>query len=338
MAASARTHAKPRRLETPLVEVELLVEGRPRPVRLKLESENRWGSSKDRTALGLLRALEERGELRPGATVVESSSGNLGVALAALARERGYGFVAVVDPRVSVANLGAMRELGAHLELADEPDDHGGYLLARLRRVQELVDGEGHAWTNQYGNPANPGIHYAETAPELWRQSADACDAVFVAVSTGGTLAGIARYLRETAPQVQVVAVDVVGSVALGFPAGPRLLTGIGSARPSEFLVPADYDAAVLVTTEEAVAHCRALAAATGVSVGGSSGAVLAACAGYLALHPDCGTAVCICPDGGAKYLDTIYRDDWLGARDLGPDPAIEYHPHARLLPLPQPR
>ncbi len=338
VAASAATYAKACPLETPLAEVELVIEGRPRRVRLKLESGNRWGSSKDRTALGLLGALEASGELQPGATVVESSSGNLGVALAAFTRQRGYGFVAVVDPRVSAANLRAMAELGARLELADEPDDQGGYLLARLQRVQELVDADGYAWTNQYGHPANPGIHYAETAPELWRQSSDACDAVFVAVSTGGTLAGIARYLREVAPHVKVVAVDVVGSVALGHAAGPRLLTGIGSARRSEFLVASDYAAAVLVTTEDAVAHCRALAAATGVSVGGSSGAVLAACAGYLAQHPDCGTAVCICADGGAKYLDTIFSDDWLRAHDLRPEAAIEYNPNARLLPLSQPR
>ena len=249
VAAQAGTLVGVRRA-TPLVEVELVLAARPRRVRLKLEAANRWGSSKDRTAFALLEALESSGELAAGATIVESSSGNLGVALAALARQRGYGFVAVVDPRVASANLRELQELGARIELADEPDEQGGYLLARLRRVQDLVRNEGYAWTNQYGNPANPDIHYTETAPELWRQTADGCDAVFVAVSTGGTLAGVARYLRETAPRVQVVAVDMVGSSALGYPSGPRLLTGIGSARRSEFLTPSDYDAAMLVTTD----------------------------------------------------------------------------------------
>jgi 2,3-diaminopropionate biosynthesis protein SbnA len=321
-----------------MVQVGMVLAGRTRRVRLKLESANPWGSSKDRTAVGLLDALEATDDLWPGATVVESSSGNLGVALAALARDRGYRFVAVVDPRVSQANLREMRELGARLELADEPDRQGGYLLARLRRVQELVCDEGYFWTNQYGNPANPAIHYEETAPELWRQTSESCEAVFVAVSTGGTLAGVSRYLREVDPLVHVVAVDVVGSVALGGAPGTRLLTGIGSARKSEFLDADDYDSSILVTTENAVGHCRALLTATGLSVGGSSGAVLAACASFLATHPDCETALCICPDGGRKYLDTIYRDAWLREHGVRATEAIDYGRDVRALSLPQPR
>lgn len=320
-----------------MVEVTLLLEGRPRRVRLKLESSNRWGSSKDRTAVGLLDALEADGLLHRGATVVESTSGNLGVALAGLCRERGFGFVAVVDPRLSQANLRRLRELGAVVEIADEPDEQGGFLLARLRRVQELVRRDDHIWTNQYGNPANPGIHYAETGPELW-QAADTCDAVFLPVSTGGTLAGVSRYLREAAPHVHVVAVDVVGSVALGFPPGPRQLTGIGSARRSEFVCPGDYDTAALITTAEAVAHCRALLAATGISVGGSSGAVLAACASVLSLHPECELAVCFCPDGGEKYFDTVYRDGWLPGDAPSAGAAFGYGGDVGLVSVPDPR
>ena len=337
---SSETAAKlgSRASQTPMVEVEAVVSGRARRVRLKLDGANRWGSTKDRTAVGLLDALEAAGELAPGATVVESSSGNLGVALAALTRERGYGFVAVVDPRVPQWSLDAMRGLGAGVEMVEEPDLHGGYLLARLRRVQRLVETEGFVWTDQYRSPANPAVHRAETGPELWRQTADACDAVFVAVSTGGTLAGVSRYLRDVSPETRVVAVDVVGSVALGGAPGPRLLTGIGSARPSDFVRQRDYDVCAHVTTEEAVAHCRGLAAATGVRVGGSSGAVLAAWARLLDSGESCEKAACLCPDGGGTYEDTIYDDDWLHAHGVSAGPWIEYRPDVRAVAVPEPR
>jgi N-(2-amino-2-carboxyethyl)-L-glutamate synthase len=322
---------------TPMIEVRAVVLGRARRIRLKLESGNPWGSIKDRTALGLIDALERSGRLEPGQTIIESTSGNLGAALAALARARGYRFVAVVDPKTSGANLATMKRLGAVIEHVEEPDEHGGYLLSRLERVDELVAEDGYVWTNQYGNPANPGVHYRETGPELWRHTRGACDAVFVAVSTGGTLAGVSRYVRERSPETHMGAVDVVGSIVFSDVSGPRRLVGIGASRKSEFLQPTDYDSCSLVTEGEAIAHCRGLAAATGVAVGGSSGAVLAACTRYLAREPDCEVAVCLCPDGGEKYVDTIYDDAWV--KELGldgrADETVHFLDDVRRVPLP---
>jgi cysteine synthase len=207
--------------------------------------------------------------------------------------------------------LAQIQEFGGRIEVIQGADEHGNYLRARLDRVRELVRDKGYVWTNQYASAANARAHYAQTAPELWRQASESCDAVLVAVSTGGTLAGTSRYLREVA-DVRVVAVDVVGSVALGGPPGPRILTGIGSSRRSEFLSSSDYDEVIFVTTSAAVSHCRSLAAATGLHVGGSSGAVLAAAARFLLRNEDAELAVCLCPDGGDRYASTIYSDSWL--------------------------
>lgn len=306
-------------LDTPMVPVAAVHGARVDRIALKLEAFNRFGSIKARTAIGLVDALEQQGRLWPGARIVESTSGNLGVALAGVAAERGYRFTAVVDPRTAPALLDGMAELGAELDLVTEQDGAGGYLISRLRRVRDLTDGfPDRVWPNQYGNPANPRAHELGTAPELARQAAGTMDAVFVAVSTGGTLAGIGRYLRAHHPACRVIGVDVVGSAAFGGRPRARLLTGIGSSVRSQFLRPWMYDEHVEVEPGEALAACRRLAAQTGIEVGGSGGAVLAACLRHLRAHPDIRRPVCLCPDSGASYRQTIFDDGWLNANGLG--------------------
>ncbi|MFF3644204.1 pyridoxal-phosphate dependent enzyme [Streptomyces sp. NPDC002564] len=308
---------------TPLLPVRLQVAGREREVALKLEQFNPGGSVKDRTAYALVEDLEDRGLLGPGRTVVESTSGNLGAALAYVCHSRGYPFVAVVDPKTSRRNLDEMTALAAHVERVDRPDAHGGYLHARLDRVRDLLAGDTSlVWPDQYRNPANPRVHREQTGPEILRHAQARPDAVFVAVSTGGTLAGVAQYLRMVAPECRVVGVDVRGSVALGGPPGRRRLTGIGAGRPSAFARPADCDEVRHVPDAEAVAACHRLRAGTGVGVGGSSGAVLAAAARYLARHPDAGEVVCLCADGADRYEDTVYGAAWLREHGLTPAPS----------------
>jgi cysteine synthase A len=164
---------------------------------------------------------------------------------------------------------------------------------------------------------ANPQIHYTQTAPEIYQQMAGQVDAIFVAVSTGGTLAGIGRYFREMSPQTQVIGVDAHGSVVFGTPSGPRKLTGIGASRKSDFINQDLYDHSILVRDEEAFAFCRALFEETAIMVGGSGGAVLAACARYLAEHPTLERCVCICPDTGKNYTSSIFDDAWLRQHTL---------------------
>ena len=306
--------------ETPLVPLRLAIGGSERRLLLKLEGECPGGSIKDRTARGLLAELERSGRLRTGSILVESTSGNLGVSLARLARARGYGFVAVVDPKTTPENLSCMRALGARIEHVTRPDPTGGYLLSRLARVEELCSSEQLVWTDQYSSSANPRAHELETGPELFRQSAGRLDAVVVAVSTGGTLAGLARFFRSASPSTRMVAVDAVGSVALGGRPGPRHLTGIGSSRRSRFLSDDLLDEKHLVADGEAFACCRALAAETGIRVGGSSGAVLVAAARMLAAEPSLERVACLCADGGRRYASTIFDAGWLATQGLPAD------------------
>jgi N-(2-amino-2-carboxyethyl)-L-glutamate synthase len=309
--------------DTPLRPIAVRIQGRTRVVQLKLEAANPCGSLKDRTAASLIDDLEQRGLLERGRVLVESTSGNLGIALAWLARQRGCRFVAVIDPKTTPENVRRLRQLGAHLELVDAPDAAGGYLLRRLERVRQLcASSSAYVWPDQYANPANPRAHEHGTAPELLAQLAGALDAVFVPVSTGGTLAGIARFLRRESPSTRIVAVDARGSVALGGRPGPRLLTGIGAGKRSTFATPDLYDEMVRVGDAEAFAYCRALAATTEIALGGSSGASLAACARLLARDGELERVACICPDGGRSYRSTIYSDRWLARNGirLGPD------------------
>lgn len=303
---------------TPLQALALVIAGATRIVHLKLEAANPTGSVKDRTGYALLRDLQERRRLRRGGVVIESTSGNLGVALAALCQTHGYGFVAVVDPKTTEENLARMRALGAKIELVEQPDATGGYLLSRLGRVQALCQRfPDYAWTDQYANPSNPLIHYTTTGPEIYTQMRKKVGALFVPVSTGGTLAGIGRYFREVSPATRIIGVDARGSVVFGAPAGPRKLTGVGSSRPSSFLSCDLYNEYMLVSDEEAFAFCRFLAATTGLLVGGSSGATLAACTRFLAVHPEVHDVVCLCADRGEHYASSIFSDSWLQRQGL---------------------
>jgi len=294
-------------------------------VGLKLEGASGFGSIKHRTARGLLTALERAGRLKVGDTIIESTSGNLGVALASLAQERGYQFVAVGDPNMTVEFRARLKSLGAVVEIIDELDEFGGYLLSRLAHVRDRLDRHPDwVWPNQYDNHANPSVHCLETAPELMRQIGERpIDAVFVAVSTGGTLRGIADYFREASPRTRLVAVDVRGSVALGGAPGARYLSGIGAGRRSSFLRPRDYDVVMRVDEFEAVRFCRYMANVVGTPIGASTGAVLAAAALRVRFHPQDSLFACLSPDGADSYLSTVYDDDWV-RRVFGTVPAAD--------------
>lgn len=316
---------------TPIHELRVRLGESLRSVFLKLEARNPCGSSKDRTALSMITEAETTGRLHHGDIVVESTSGNLGVALAYVCSRKHYEFLAVVDPKATRENLERMRRLGASIDLVSDCDAMGGYLSARIARVKEHCShSAAYKWLNQYENRANPLAHSSTTAPEIFNQMRGRVDAVFVAVSTGGTLAGISEYTRRVSAGTVLIAVDAVGSVALGGCASARRLTGIGSSQRSVFLERCSYDHAYWIHDAEAFSFCRAIAAATDIMLGGSSGAVLAACVDYLREHPGVARPVCICPDDGRHYQSTIYNDEWLRSADtslcLPPDCRIESH------------
>jgi len=326
--STALTHVELNRLlqqigNTPMQALYVVVEDEARTVHLKLEGANPTGSAKDRTGYSLVLQKEREGVLKKGSVIVESTSGNLGVALAFISKARGYGFVAVVDPKTTQENITKMQALGAQIDMVRQPDENGGYLLTRLARIQELRRKYRHyVWTDQYSNTANPHVHYTTTGPQIYRQMHGKVGAIFVAVSTGGTLAGVGRYFREFSPATRVIGVDVCGSVIFGTPAAPRKLTGIGSSRSSSFLSPELYDSHMLVRDEEAFAFCRALYNTTGIKVGGSSGAVLSACVHYLQAYPDVSDVVCVCADDGQNYTSSIFSDSWLLQQGIHLSPA----------------
>ncbi|SNT48553.1 cysteine synthase A [Asanoa hainanensis] len=308
---------------TPVSELGITLRGSRHRLLLKHECHNPSGSVKDRTAIGLLRALDRARPLRPGTTVVESTSGNLGIALATQLARLDCHLIAVIDPKTPLVTRQTLLAAGASIRLVDEPDGQGGYLMNRLSTVRELCRrNPRYRWTNQYENPANPDIHAQTTAPEILRQGGPDLDAVYVAVSTGGTIAGIARHIRPRNGGVRLIAVDADPSLATagpdlgGQPAGgsprARAVPGIGASRRSSFLVADSFDRRATVRDPDAIAMCRILRADTGVGVGGSTGFVLRACVADLAGAEPFRLPLCLSPDDASKYEDTVYDDRWL--------------------------
>ena len=298
---------------TPVQVVDVPVEGRLRRIRLKLEGGSPFGAVKGRTSIGLLASLA--GRIAEDTRLVESTSGNLGVAVAALCQRLDIPFTAVVDDRLPVVMARAMRSSGADLIVVNHRRADGDRLAARIRTVWNMTAADSR-WLspNQYDNPANPRIHEIWTGPEfLWQ--VPTAQAIFVGASTGGTLAGCARATRATGRDVKVVGVDVEGSRVFGGAAGPRFLTGIGASRISPHVNREMCDEVEMVSSWAAVVQCRDWKRTTGVGLGGSSGAVLAAALRHLAVHPDLTDIACLCPDLGDNYTNTIYNDRWVAER-----------------------
>lgn len=299
---------------TPIVQLHLNVNGVKRQLGLKLEAYNPCGSLKDRVAAALIDNVVDRVDHEAG--IIESTSGNLGVAMAAICNQRGLYFNAVVDPHASPLLIERMRRLGAMVTVIDEPDSTGGYLMNRIRHVRDqLAVRPGLVWTNQYENDENPRAHSRSTAPELFRQVSGSAT-IFVPVSTGGTLAGFTWFAEAQNLAWRLIGVDVAGSAALGQTAGPRILSGIGSSRNSYFLN-LDKVESVYVHSAEAISACMWLADYARVDVGGSSGATVAAALRMLRHDPGLQDLVCICPDGADRYLSTIYQSNWREAHGV---------------------
>ncbi len=289
----------------------------------KLEYCNPNGTSKDRSALWMLTRAIERGEVTAGSTVVESSSGNFALALASTCRALGLDFVPVIDPNCNAQTEAQLRMLCARVEKVVERDESGGYLGTRLARVAELRGELTSAyWPDQYANPDAMDAHYRLTGAELCR-SLPAIDYLFVGVSTGGTIAGLSRRVKESFPACVVVAVDAVGSVIFGGPAGPRRIPGIGASVVPPLCREALIDDVVVVSERDAARGCRDLLTRHGLFAGGSTGSVYAAIGRYFADRPPAGTppaVVFLCADRGQPYADTVYDDEWVAGLPSAPE------------------
>ncbi|RBM10153.1 2,3-diaminopropionate biosynthesis protein SbnA [Prauserella sp. PE36] len=308
---------------TPVVALRRLFPERGAEVVAKLELLNPSGSMKDRSARYIVESGLRDGSIRPGARLIESSSGNFGIALAVAARVHGLRFTCVVDPKTTTANLALLHRLGAEVELVSEVDDAGGYLQSRLRRVRELLARTpGAVWVNQYANDRNWQAFYHGTGAELTEQLVRPPDYLFAAVSTTGSILGCSRRLRERFPALRVVAVDAVGSVIFGGAPGSREIPGIGSSRVPELCSPQEIDQVVHVDDVDAAHGCRELLATEGIFAGGSTGSVVAAIRRTLPSLPRPCRVVAIFPDRGDRYLDLVYDDEWLAAAESRRDNA----------------
>ena len=281
---------------------------------LKCEGFNFAGSIKLKSAAEMVKSAERARMLTPRSILVESSSGNLGVALSMIAASKGYRFLCVTDSRCNLSTRLLMEALGSQVHVITEPDANGGFLGARIEYVRALcASDDRHVWLNQYTNQGNWKAHYRTTAPAIARQFPQ-LDVLFVGAGTTGTLMGCARYFREWHRPVLVVAVDSVGSVTFGGAAGRRMIPGLGTSVRPPLLEEPYVDDVVRVEEADTIRACRRLAR-RGFLFGGSTGTVVSGAMDWLLRHDASGlTAVAIAPDLGERYLDTIYQTNWVEA------------------------
>jgi cystathionine beta-synthase len=302
---------------TPLVQLRRLAEGLQARIYVKMESLNPGGSVKDRVGLAMIAEAERRGWLRPGGTIIEATAGNTGVGLAMVAAVKGYRCIFVLPDKMSSEKILLLKAYGAEVVITptnvapDSPDSYNG-VADRLARE---IPG---AWRpNQFTNLANPEIHYRTTGPEIWEQTDGRLTAFIAGVGTGGTLSGVARYLKERNPEVRIIGADPEGSVLSGSAPHPWKVEGIG-----EDFVPKTFNSQLVddwvrVSDAESFHTARSLARREGMLVGGSSGTAVAAALRYARRLTGDHLVVALCADTGRNYLSKCFDDTWLAENKL---------------------
>lgn len=302
---------------TPLVRLHRLAKDVAPDVYVKVEALNPGGSIKDRVAIAMISEAEKRGWLRPGGTIIEATAGNTGVGLAMVAAVRGYRCIFVLPDKMSSEKITLLKAYGAEVVITatavapDSPDSYNG-VADRLARE---IPG---AWRpNQFANSANPEMHYRSTGPEIWEQTDGKVTAFVSGVGTGGTLTGVARYLKERNPDIKVIGADPVGSVLSGGSPQPWKVEGIG-----EDFVPKTFNGTLVddwvqVSDAESFHIARELARREGIMAGGSSGTAVAAGLRYARRLTEHDLVVIICADTGRNYMSKAFNDQWLAENKL---------------------
>jgi cysteine synthase A len=289
---------------TPLVRLNRLAEGTGATVLVKLEFDNPAGSVKDRIGVAIIDAAEKAGALRPGGTIVEGTSGNTGIALAMVGAARGYKVILTMPETMSKERRVLLRAFGAEIVLTPGPDGMRG----AVEKAQEIVAASDNAiWAQQFANEANPAIHRATTAEEIWADTAGEVDVFVAGVGTGGTVTGVGQVLKERKPDVKVVAVEPLDSPILnGGKPGPHKIQGIGANFVPEILDTTVYDEVADVSFDDAIAVAKKLASQEGILAGISSGAIVWAALEQAKRPENAGkTIVAIVCDTGERYIST---------------------------------
>lgn len=283
-------------------------------VHIKIEGLNIPGSIKLKPAKFMIEAAEKIGILNKFSKIIESSSGNLGVALSHICASKNYPFTCVTDIKACAENISVMKALGTEVIVIDKVDANSGYLENRLAYIHErLQEDKELVWLNQYSNPQNIQSHFEMTASSILNQF-DNVDFLFIGAGTTGTLMGCLKRFKLDSPHTNIIAVDAKGSVNFSDQGGKRYLAGLGTSRRPEILDRKLVNEIILIDEIDAIRHCRFLAKKYGILAGASTGTTLAAVA-QLAPRIKCNDiVVTLCPDLGRSYLETVYNQDWIKA------------------------
>jgi cysteine synthase A len=290
---------------TPLIRLSKLTEGLNANIIVKTESRNPGGSVKDRVSAAMIEEAEKQGILKPGATLIEPTSGNTGIGLAMVAAVKGYKLILTMPETMSVERRNLLRAYGAQLVLTPGPDGMGG----AIKKAEELIKATpGNFMPQQFKNLANPKIHLETTGPEIWKETDGKVDIVVAGVGTGGTITGIAQFIKPKKPDFKTVAVEPAASPVLsGGQKGPHKIQGIGAGFKPDILQLQLVDEIVKVTDDDALKTARLLAQKEGLLVGISSGAATWAALEIAKRIENKGKLiVVILPDTGERYLSTV--------------------------------